>query len=89
MFVYNLCYFIEFIYFFLVIFSCDKLDVLSLIVGSDGLEIKYQLVRPLKRKKYYLYQIVKPMTSSQLEIVKREVETWITVDKAYSKKQFQ
>ena len=29
------------------------------------------------------------MTSSQLEIVKREVETWITVDKAYSKKQFQ
>lgn len=85
----QVCHLKEFNYDYLVLNSSEKLDELSLIVGSDGLEIKYQLVRPLKRKKYYLYQIVKPMTSSQLEIVKREVETWITVDKAYSKKQFQ
>ena len=85
----QVCHLKEFNYDYLVLNSSEKLDELSLIVRSDGLEIKYQLVRPLKRKKYYLYQIVKPMTSSQLEIVKREVETWITVDKAYSKKQFQ
>ncbi len=70
------CYLKDFNYQYLVIEKNREENQLGLIVGSEGLEINYEFVRPLKGKKGCLYRVVKPLTTQEVELVKQEINSW-------------
>lgn len=77
------CYLKDFNYEYLVIEKNREENQLGLIVGSEGLEINYEFVRPLKGKKGCLYRVVKPLTTQEVELVKKEINSWTKSNKNY------